>query len=181
MKKYQIRTYEIKPHQLRILEEVKKLPRKNLHYVTGQQSNKHPNLTLREMKKFIRRTMVKYIRELNLNYHQGMENELLKFYCVFETTKDFFHSQHQNSIVDENVEMGIHFHLFLSSPDNYPWVCFPQLFHNLFTELTSLRHKKRCLSELDYRKVEDLEMDFILYHTKQFMYRPSAEMVLKNL
>ena len=181
MKKYQLRTYEINPYQLRILEEVKSLPRKNLHYVTGQQSDHYPNLTLPELKKLIKRSMVKYIRQLNLNYHKGMENELVKFYCVFETTKDFFHSQHQNSIVDENVEMGIHFHLFLTSPDNYPWVCFPQLIHTIFSELTSLKHKQRCLSELGYYKIKDLQDDFILYHTKQLMFRPSSEMILKNI
>ena len=181
MNNYKLRTYEINSYQLKILDEVKSLPRKNLHYVTGQQSAKHINLNLPEMKKLIRRGVVRYIRETNLNYHRGMENQLVKLFCVFETKKDFFLSQHQNSIVDENVEMGIHFHLFLTSPDNYPWVSFPALIHSIFNELTSIRHKSLCISKYDYVRIKDLDDNFILYHTKQFMFRPSSEMVMKNL
>ena len=63
MKTYKERTYYIKPHQLKILEEIKSLPRKRLHYVTGQQSDLHPNLTLREMKNLIRRGLRRYFQE----------------------------------------------------------------------------------------------------------------------
>ena len=122
---YELRTYEIKPHQLKILNQIKSLPQKRLHYVVGQQSSDHPNLTLPEMKKLIRRGIRRYIQETTLHYHQGLENELVKFYCVFETKKDFFHSQHENSLVDEDLDMGIHFHLFLTSIDNYRWISFP--------------------------------------------------------
>ena len=181
MKTYKERTYYIKPHQLKILEEIKSLPRKRLHYVTGQQSDLHSNLTLREMKNLIRRGLRRYFQETSLHYHQGLENELVKFYCVFETKKDFFHSQHQNNVIDVEVDMGLHFHLFLTSPDNYHWVSFPQLIHTLFTELTSLKHKQRCLSEFGYMKIDDLQDNFILYHTKQFMFRPTSEMVMKNI
>lgn len=178
MKTYIERTYFIKPHQLQILNEIKALPRKRLHYITGQQSDYHLNLTLPEMKKLIRRGLRRYIQETDLHYSHGLENELVKFYCVFETKKDFFHSQHQNNIIDMNLEMGIHFHLFITSP--VKWICFPSLIHTLYNELTSLKHKQRCLSEYGYMKIEELDDNFILYHTKQFMFRPSKEMIMRN-
>lgn len=177
---YELRTYEINPHQLKILKEIKSLPRKRLHYVVGQQSSDHPNLTLPEIKKLIRRGLRQYIQETTLNYHQGLENHLVKFYCVFETKKDFSQSQYENTL-RENVKMGIHFHLFLTSPDDYPWISFPSLIHTIFNELTSIKHKRFCLSKYDYDKINELDDNFILYHTKQFMFRPSVEMVMKNL
>ena len=184
MKTYKQRTYFIKPHQLQILNEIKSLPRKNLHYLTGQQSDYHPNLTLPELKYLIRRGLRRFIQETSLHYHRGLENELVKFYCVFETKKDFFHSQHQNDVIDVNVDMGLHFHLFITSitpKDIQEWISIPTLIHTIFTELTSLKHKQRCLSEYGYMKIEELDDNFILYHTKQFMFRPSSEMVMKNI
>ena len=179
MKPHKERTYYIKPHQLQILNEIKSLPSKNLHYITGQQSDHHTNLTLPEMKKLIRRGLRQYFQETSLHYYQGLENELVKFYCVFETKKDFFHSQHQNDIINPEIDMGIHFHLFISPVKE--WISIPTLIHTIFTELTSLKHKQRCLSEYGYMKIEELEDNFILYHTKQFMFRPSSEMVMKNI
>lgn len=177
---YQLRTYEINPYQLKILNEIKSLPQKRLYYVVGQQSTEHPNLTLPEMKKLIRRGLRRYIQETSLHYEPGLESRLVKFFCVFEVKKDFFNSQHQNTLVDEDVEMGIHFHLFLSSPDNYSWISFPTLIHTIFNELTSIKHKRLCFSKYDYVRIDKLDDNFILYHTKQFMYRPSTEMIIKN-
>ena len=179
--KYKLRTYHINPYQLKILNEIKSLPKKKLHYLVGQQSSTFPNLTLREMRKLIRRGFRRYIQETNTMYYPGLENELVKFYCVFETKREFFHSQHQNNIVEDDIDMGLHFHLFLSSPDNYPWISFPTLIHTIFSELTSMKHKQRCISKYDYVRIEELDENFILYHTKQFMYRPSVEMIMKNV
>ncbi len=178
---YKLRTYEVNPYQLKILNDIKSLPQKRLHYVVGQQSSDHLNLTLREMRKLIRRGIRRYIEETSLPYKPGLESRLVKFYCVFETKKDFFLSQHQNTIVDEEVNMGLHFHLFITSPDKYPWISFPSLIHTIFNELTSIKHKQLCISKYDYKKIEELDQDFILYHTKQFMFRPSIEMVMNNL
>lgn len=179
--KYKLRTYHINPYQLKILNEIKSLPKKKLHYLVCQQSSTFPNLTLREMRKLIKRGLRRYFQETTLHYHPGLENQLVKFFCVFEVKKDFFHSQHQNTLVNEDIEMCIHFHLFLTSPDNYHWISFPSLIHTIFSELTSMKHKQRCISKYDYVKIEKLEDNFILYHTKQFMYRPSSEMIMKNL
>ena len=179
--KYKLRTYHINPYQLKILNEIKSLPKKKLHYLVCQQSSTFPNLTLREMRKLIRRGLRRYIQETTLHYRPGLENELVKFYCVFETKKEFFQSQHKNSIVDEDVNMGLHFHLFLTSPNNYSWISFPTLVHTIFSELTSIKHKQRCVSKYDYVKIDELDDNFILYHTKQFMFSPSVEMVMKNV
>src|ERR1700759_2996639 len=51
---YEQRSYEISPSQLKILNSIKSLPKKNIHYLVGQQSKEHRNLTLKEMKKLIR-------------------------------------------------------------------------------------------------------------------------------
>ena len=177
---YKERTYTINPYQLRVLNEIKSLPKKHLHYLVGQQSNKYSNLTLKELKFFIKKGIKNYCREINYNYKKGDENKLIKYYCVFETKKDFFLSQHQNTIVSEDIEMGIHFHLFLTSSDGNPWVSFPSLIHSIFMELTHLPHKRKCISKYDYDKIKTLDENFILYHTKQIMFRPSSEMSMKN-
>ena len=177
---YQNRTYKINPHQLKILNTIKSLPKKHLHYLVVQQSNNHSNLSLNEMKKSIRDGIRRYFQETLIPYQSTIINELVKFFCVFETTKDFFHSQHQNTIVTEDVEMGIHFHLFITCPDNCSWVSFPSIIHYIYLELTHLPHKKLCVSKFDYDKINNLDENFILYHTKQFMFRPSVEMIMRN-
>jgi len=175
-----LRTFTLKPHQKTILNEVKKLPIQRLHYLVIQQSLKHPNLTLNELKKHIRRGIKQYVKELfGYEYKHGLEDEVIKYYCFFETSKNFFWSQHLNNIVDENVEMDIHFHLFLSG--NHGVVSFPQLIQYIIRELTYQKNKQRCLGKIDYMKLETLQDDFILYHTKQMMFRPYREFVIRNI
>lgn len=178
---YEGRTYTINPYQLKVLNKIKTLPKKHLHYLVGQQSNKNFNLTLKELKLLIKRGIKRYCRELNITFKPGDESKYIKYFCVFETTKDFFQSQHQNTIVKEDIEMGIHFHLFITSPDNYYWVSFPSLIHSIYSELTRLKHKRRCISKYDYYRIKSLDENFILYHTKQFMYNPSSEMTMRNI
>jgi hypothetical protein len=175
-----IRTYTLKPHQKQILNEVKRLPLERLHYLVVQQSRGHSNLTLNELKKHIQRGITLYIKELyGYEYKRGLEDEVIKFYCFFETSKEFFLSQHLNSVVDENIEMNLHFHLFLSG--NYGVVNFTQLIQYIIRELTNQKNKPRCLKLIDYMKLESLQDDFILYHTKQMMYRPSPQMIIHNV
>jgi len=178
--KYKTRTFEIKQHQKDIVDAISSLPRRNLHYITGQQSNRYPNLSLIELKKFIRRGIRQYLAPTMVLQPSKKESDLIKFYCVFETTKDFFHSQHRNTDVGEEMFLGLHFHLFISPTPTNHWVSFPSLVHTIFSELTSIRHKSMCISKYDYSKIEDLNENFILYHTKQFMFHPSREMILTN-
>lgn len=138
-----LRTYELNEFQKKMISDIKSLPRKNLHYITAQQSDKHPNLTLPEMKKLIRRAIRRYIQEANLNYYSGLENELVKFYCVFETKKEFSLSQRSEKITNDEVSLGLHFHLFITCPDNYPWICFTSLSYQILRELSSLPKKKK--------------------------------------
>jgi hypothetical protein len=162
-----LRTYELNEFQKKMISDIKSLPRKNLHYITAQQSDKHPNLTLPEMKKLIRRAIRRYIQEANLNYYSGLENELVKFYCVFETKKEFSLSQRSEKITNDEVSLGLHFHLFITCPDNYPWICFTSLSYQILRELSSLPKKKKCISKYGYFKIEDLNENFVQYHTKQ--------------
>ena len=175
-----IRTFTIKPHQKEILLEVKKLPLERLHYLVVQQSLIHPNLTLNELKRLIKRGVKKYTQDLfGYNYKLSFEDEFIKYFCFFETSKDFFWSQHLNTLVDENIEMNIHFHLFISGNDGV--INIPQLIHYIIRELTSQKNKLMCLGKIDYTKLKTLQDDFILYHTKQMMYRPSRQMIIHNL
>lgn len=175
-----IRTYPLKPHQVKTLKEVKKLPLERLHYLVIQQSLKHPNLTLKELKCRIKRGIRLYIQELlGYEYKYGLEDKVIKYFCFFETSKEFFWSQHLNNIVDENIDMSFHVHLFLSG--NYGIVNFTQLIFYIFRELTSQKNKPRCLNKFDYKKLESLEDDFILYHTKQLMFHPNREMTISNV
>ncbi|MDR3694209.1 MAG: hypothetical protein P4L47_06220 [Mucilaginibacter sp.] len=177
--KYEERIYEISPSQLKILNCIKSLPKKNLHYLVGQQSNTHRNLTLKEMKKLIRDGVRRYVDQVTLMSNKGIENELVKYFCVFETVKDFSLSQFQNSIFDKDIFMGIHFHLFITS--DLGWISFPSMFHSIYNELTHLEHNYRCISKFDYDRLEVLDDNFILYHTKQFQYNLSSEMIMTNL
>jgi hypothetical protein len=176
---YETRIYEISPPQLKILNYIKSLPKKNLHYLVGQQSEKDRNLTLSELKKLIRDGIRRYVKQVTLSSSKGIENELVKYFCVFETVKDYSLSQYQNTVVDEEIFMGIHFHLFITSEIN--WISFPSLFHSIFNELTHLKHNYRCISKFDYDRLEVLNEDFILYHTKQFRNTQSLEMIMTNL
>lgn len=175
-----MKLYELKPHQIEILNEIKSLPQKNLYNFVIQQSLKNPNLTLNELKKYIKRSIRCFVKDFTgINYKPGIENNLIKYYCFFETTKDFFQSQNSNQNITEDIYSGLHFHLFISSPNNI--IHLPNFSHYLFQELTSQKNKRNCISKFDYTKIETLDEDFINYHTKQMMYRFSPEMVIKNL
>jgi hypothetical protein len=162
-----------------MVNDIKSLPKKHLHYITAQQSNQYQNLTLKELKKLIKRGIRRYIQELEPNYYPSKENELVKFYCVFETTKEF-NLNLKNESLDDLPFMGLHFHLFISCPDNYNWISFEKLIFQIFYELTSIKQKQSCISKYGHFKIENLEDRFIDYHTKQFTTNPSLEMVLKN-
>lgn len=175
-----MRLYELKPHQIQILNEIKSLPQKNLHYYVIQQSLIEPNLTLNELKKFIKRSIRYFVKDFTgSNYRPGIEDKLIKYYCFFETTQDFFKSQNSNQNLSDELYSGLHFHLFISSPHSI--IHLPNYTHYLFEQLTSQKNKRKSLTKFDYTKIEILDEDFINYHTKQMMYRFSSEMVIKNI
>lgn len=73
----------------------------------------------------------------------------------FETSEEFFKSQHKNIIVDENIEMNLHFHLFITSTDSNIYI--PQLINNIILEFFGQRNKQSSLLKIDYNKIEKLE------------------------
>ncbi len=175
-----MRTYELKPHQSQILNEVKNLPKQRLHYLVVQQNRNKPNFTLRELKKHIRTGIKKYVCQIYpFTNIKDLEKQLVKYYCFFETSEEFFKSQHKNIIVDENIEMNLHFHLFITSTDSNVYV--PQLINNIILEFFGQRNKQSSLLKIDYNRIEKLGDDFILYHTKQMMYESNLDFIIKNI
>ncbi len=163
-----------------MIEEVKTLPKERLHYVVIQQNKSHRNLSLNELKKFIKRGIRLYIRDfLGPKYKPGLENEMIKYYCFFETTKEFQLSQRYQELNNDGIYMGLHFHLFLSS--GYGMVHIPNLIYNIFDELTSLTLKRQSINLFDYKRINQLDDKFIQYHTKQFYWCDNSEMILKNI
>jgi len=176
-----MKLYELNDFQINMKDNIKSLPKKHLFYITGQQSNQYSNLTLKELKNLIRKGIRQYIQSIEPLYSKEKVNELVKFYCVFETKKSFNLSLHNLNLINEDAHMGLHFHIFLSCPNNYIWISFELLSYYIFNSLTSLKHKSKCLSEYGCFKIKSLEDDFVNYHTKQFYKYPSSEMILSNL
>jgi len=172
-------TYQLKEHQKEILSDVRKLPINQLHYIVGQQSLKYKPLTLKELKKHINRGIKLYVQEwMGYHYIPGIEREIIKYYGFFETSKDFWWSQNTHNLNKESIDLRFHFHLFLSSHKSL--VCFNSVVNSVFTELTSQRNKRFSISKFDYNRVNKLDENFILYHTKQLMHGPSRELIIKN-
>ena len=172
-------TYQVRKHQREILKDIKKLPRNQLHYLVVQQSLKYTPLTLNELKKHIRQGVKNHVKEwMGHQYRPGCENEIIEYFGLFETSKDFWWSQHSYNLNQSEFDLRFHFHLFLSSQK--PQICLDSVIYSIFKELTSQRNKVRSISKFDYNRVTKLDDDFILYHTKQLMYGPSNELVIKN-
>jgi hypothetical protein len=177
MSKY---TYQIQPFQQRILQEVKSLNTNNLYYYVIEQDYTKPPLTLPELKKCVSMSIRKYIKDLlGFRYKKGKENELIKYYCFFETSKEFCISQTTQSIFDWDFYNGFHFHLFISS--SFSEISFQNYTHYLFEALTSIPTKKNSLLKFDYTKIFKLDDDFILYHSKQWQNRYEVELTLNNV
>ena len=176
-----MKLYELNDFQINMKDSIKSIPKKHLYYITGQQSKQYSNLTLKELKKLIRKGIRQYIQDIEPLYSKEQINELVKFYCVFETKKSFNLSLHNLNLINDDPNMGLHFHLFISCPNNYNWISFELLSFYIFNSLTSIKHKSNCLSEYGSYKIKSLEDNFINYHTKQFVKYPSLEMILSNL
>ena len=166
--------FELNEHQKTILKEVKKLSLNDLHYIVAQQSNTDTNLTLNELKKYIKRSVREYVSRKGLSIDERIEKtDMIKYYCFFENTEDFYKSQQTNSIVSQDFYSGFHFHLFISGvKEDY--------LKELKYQLSSLKHKPKCIAKIDTLKIERHSDDFILYHTKQLQHRYSSELILKN-
>lgn len=178
--RYGEKIYRANKHQIEVLNQVRRLPRKHLHYIVAQQADNRPNINLKQMKNAIKRAVRGYVKESNYPYSPALDNLLVQYLCVFETTKEF-HLSHCEQRLNEDFYLGLHCHIFLTSPDNYPWVCFTTLAHRIFHELTDYPKRGDCLKKYDTVEVDKLNDPFILYHTKQLYQRPSREMILTNV
>lgn len=89
------------------------------------------------MKLCIKRGIYNYFKNDPYVVKENID-KLIQYFCVFETTKGFFLSQHENKIVTEDIEMGLHFHLFITNSEGYPWIGFPNIIHNIYCEITHL-------------------------------------------
>lgn len=171
-------TYPIKPHQQRMIEDVKKLSPKRLYYVVIQQNSAEMNFTLPELKKHLQYSIKRYVKDFfSMEYRTGLEKELIQYVCFFETTKEFNQSLYSENIRDGIYE-GFHFHLFISSKSGE--VHLPQLIHYLFWSLTSQQIKSRALKRFDYKIIEKLDETFVKYHTKQHFFSCISEMYISN-
>jgi hypothetical protein len=172
-------SYPIRPHQQRMIDDVKKLSPKRLFYVVIQQNRAEMNFTLPELKKHLQYSIKRYVKDFfSIEYRTRLEKELIQYVCFFETTKEFNQSLYQEKVRDGIYE-GFHFHLFISSRSGE--VHIPQLIHYLFWSLTSQVLKAKALNKFDYRRVDNLDDHFIQYHTKQHYHKEVTEMFMRNL
>lgn len=199
--RYQNKTYVLNPFQQEVCMKIQSLTDRDIHYITLQQNStrKKNNLNLKELKNFIRRGIRKYFMENHPHYHPNIDNELVKYFCVFETNQYFNHNQFNQYIFSDRLYLGLHFHLFLSCPDHLDWFSIKDLSDRIKWELRSLKHKRDCISEYELTTLKvisdsqsekesgeeqsvltDYTVDFIRYHTKQFFERPSKELTLSN-
>ena len=173
-----IYTYPIKPFQDQIVQEIQTLKPTIYNYVINQKSEQ-TNLTLPQLKRSIYRSVRLYVQDyLGSEYKSGIENEYVKYYCFFETSKEFYNIQNDINNYDTNVSMGLHFHLFISS--SIPQLSLTNYTHFLYQELTSFPCKKTSINDFGFRTYNTLPLDFILYHTKQYKEYPK-DMIFKNL
>lgn len=179
--KFKMIRYTLNSFQNKIVNDIKTLNENKLTYAVIQQSNSHKNLTLNELKKYIRRSIRKEVKTNIKPFKKGIEDNYLKYAAIIETRKNFFIAQH-TSTSDENVYLGLHFHLFVSPTMFYERLYSSKKFSQILkSELISLKHKKNCLQEFECREINSLDNDFITYHTKQFMFRGEKEFYLTNL
>ena len=162
-----MKKHKLLPHQIELADKLYKLNQKNLFYLVSQPNDKFPNHSVNELKKHIKKGIIRYTRDYLLhNYKYGLEDRLFKYVLFIEYPKEFYQAI---SLVDTDLSSmysGVHFHLFISSDDSL--VCFPQLFHHIFSELSYQELKEKSIRKFDYKKIEPtIERRFAEYHTKQ--------------
>jgi hypothetical protein len=172
-------TYILNPLQQEVEKKITSLPRKNLHYVVANQSYKHRNLTLKQLKKLIRRSLVNYQREIEPEYNPIRDAPLVKCICVFETSKDLNQTQ-MNSTVSQHIQLCLHFHIFLSCSDSCTNVNFSHVDREIQHQLVRMRGKKKCIYKYNFVRTTELEDLFTKYHVKQLSNVPSREMIYTN-
>lgn len=166
--------FTLNSDQAKVYNYISSIPTQNLHYVVIQQIKSTLNFTDAELKKHIKRSVKEYIKRKDpQGYYEGKENDLAKYIAIFETTKEFSLSQHQNTIVKTDLYAGLHFHLFISGVD-------ADYLHELLYQFTKQQNKTACISKASIERKEKLDYQFIEYHLKQMKYSYSPQQILMN-
>ncbi len=175
-----IYTYEVKPHQKELAQKINRLNKNNLYNLVIQQHHKRRNLTLKELKKYIKKGIKDYCKSLyGYQYKEGLENELIQYVCVFETNEGFNKTQFKSLNIDTKINFHFHFHLFISTENSI--VSMNYLLFSIINSLMSNNLKADALLKIDYCKLNDFTDDFLFYHTKQFQEREEVELILTNI
>lgn len=172
-------TYELKPHQLNLINKLNLLNPKTLYYLTIQQHKHQRNFTLNEIKKHTRAGIRNEVKQhFGYEYREGIENDVVSYVGIIETSKDFFWSQNDLQNINKDTYMGLHLHLFISSPRSY---YIPSVIHSIVSSFFNQTLKAQSLKKIDYRKVEVFDDDFKHYHTKQGMLYDNSSMIFSNI
>lgn len=173
-------TYEVKPHQKELAQKINRLNKNNLYNLVVQQHHKRRNLTLNELKKYIKKGIKDYCKGLyGYQYKEGLENELIQYVCIFETNEAFNKTQFKSLSIDTGINFHYHFHLFISTKKSE--VSMSNLLTSIINSLMSNKLKSDALYKVDYAKIENFTDDFSYYHTKQFQERKEVELLLLNI
>jgi hypothetical protein len=178
-------TFEIKEHQKEIVNKINELNKKNLYYFTIQQNKRTRPFTYDELKKHIDGGIKKSIKDYHgINYiekfHKEILNKTLSFVTIFETSKEFFWSQNDINNLSEDVFMGLHFHLFISTNQS-SGIYIPQVINNIIDKFNKQTNKYKAIKKVDYNKIKELDNNFMYYHTKQGMFHNNISMIHSNV
>lgn len=166
-----MKKHKLKPHQQelasRIKKELDKFNQNNLYYLVSKPNiDVENNLTIPEIKKYIKSGIQKYTQEFLLhNYYWGAEKKLFQYILFIEYPKDFYLATLDTNADLTSLNNDVHFHMFISSKSNY--VNMTQIGYKIFYDLTSSKSKSNSISKYKCYKIENISEEFIEYHTKQ--------------
>lgn len=171
-------TYQLNELQQEILDKLKSLPKENLHYLVVQQSYDGPNLSRNQLENVIRQTLNYCQRQYNGSYNPKQDIPFIRCVCLFEIDKELHLTQMNYSVI-QKVELGLHFHLFLSSSNLYD-VNYELVDKSIKHRLNTVPGKRECIDKYDFVKASKFTEGFLAYHVKQHWKNPSREMFYAN-
>jgi hypothetical protein len=180
-----MKQHKLKPHQIelatRVMTEVNKLNENNLYYLVSKPNENTDNLTIPEIKKYIKSGIQKYTQEFLLhNYYWGAEKKLFQYILFIEYPKDFYLATLDINANLTSLNNDVHFHMFISSNNNF--VNMTQLGYQILLDLTSSRKKPNSIKKYKCYKIEDgITKEFAEYHTKQHYQYIDKERLMINI
>lgn len=179
-----MKKHNLKPHQKelasRVFTELKMLNENNLYYLVSKPNSHTDNLTIPELKKYIKSGIQKYTQEFLLhNYYWGAEKKLFQYILFIEYPKDFYLATLDTNANLTSLNNDAHFHMFVSS--NNSFVNMTQLGYQIFRDLTSSKKKPNSIRKYKCYKLENISEEFIEYHTKQHYQYIDKERLMINI